>query len=156
MEAPPAPDSRPLLLLPFPGWASARGPGAGRRPEGGDGGGAAGRVLRPRSASERAHETRGAPALPDGRGAHRPQRREPGSARGRAALASPPRAARTAGPPRAAAEAEDPGRRTPQTLAARGNQQGPGGPRRLGMLTPEAARTVRASFSRFEKKESCN
>ena len=69
---------------------------------------------------------------------------------------SPLREARTAGPPRGAAETKDPGRRIPRTPAARGNHQGPGGPRpdtgprRLEMRTPEAARTVRASFSRFE------
>ena len=45
-----------------------------------------------------------------------------------------------------------PGKEDPRTPAARGNQQGPGGPRRLGMRTPEAARTVRSSFSRFEKE----
>lgn len=48
-------------LLPFPRRASARGPRAGRRREGG--GGAAGRVPGPRSASERAHESPARPPL---------------------------------------------------------------------------------------------
>lgn len=100
MEGPP--DCR---LLPFPGWAGARGPGAGRRREGSSGAG--GRVPGPRSASERVHKCPGLsprsprgrsrpapPTLPDPRGACRWRPRGPGRARGRAARASPPSGSR--------------------------------------------------------------
>ncbi|KAM9087782.1 uncharacterized protein AAG666_015293 [Megaptera novaeangliae] len=132
------------LPPPPPRLPSARGPGAGRRPGGPWGHGARRSErtrppARPRARTGeaptgRSRGNQGAPVV--GPPSRRP-RPAPGSA-------SPPRAARTAGPPRGAAEAEDLGRRIPRTPAARGDHQGPGGPRRLGMRTPEAARTVRS------------
>ncbi|XP_074208795.1 uncharacterized protein LOC123616192 [Camelus bactrianus] len=88
-QVPPAPGSRPL---PFPRRAGARGPGAGRRREGG--GGAAGRVPGPRSASERAHES---PARPP-RSPRSRSRPAPPALRDRPRL--PPAASRGTGLPR--------------------------------------------------------
>lgn len=170
MEGPP--DCR---LLPFPGWAGARGPGAGRRREGssGAGGRSQGRGARRSECTNAQGFRRARPAAAPAQRRPRSRTREapvgggrgdPG-ARGEGPPARrprpdhgpawPPSAART-GLLRGAAEAEYPESRIPRTPAARGNHQRPGGPRpdtrplRLGTRTPEAARKVRTSFSWFK------
>ena len=133
MDAPPAPGSRPLLL-PFRGWASARGPGAGRRPGG------------PWGHGERRSERTRPPARPRARTGEAPTGRSrgnqgapgvgPPSRRPRPApgSASSPRAARTAGPPRGAGEAEDPGRPRTREGGSRGRPQPEGTTRDRAVL----------------------
>lgn len=146
----------PPASSPFPGGrAGARGPGAGRRREGS--GGAAGRVRGPRSAPAALSPR---PLSPGTARAPGPARRPPLAAagteraRGRAARAAPQPGYR----PRVAPERRPygPGKQDPADARSPRESPGTGGPRpdtrprRLGTRTPEAARTVRTSFSRFK------
>lgn len=149
----------PRLLPPFPRRASARGPRAGRRREGGGGAAGRGPGAAERGGSERTSPRRACRSSPR---AALPAARAPGPGRGRPArcprpapgTASPPSAARTAGRPHPrrprTREAGSRGRPQPEGIARDRRSSPRHPPRRLGTRTPEAARTVRTSFSRFK------